>query len=1685
MARAGYYRAASLSPRWTVAAACVCRSVIVALFVFAVPTYAQYLQDRDILKYNHGVSVPFGRAIYITSRDLRIDVQRGHRCKVTVLQVVDPLSQRPGNLMPTVFPCDFPPDMVQYTHYGARSPPGDSVRLQIRYDTDEETIIIPFTLQVDVAFEQLELVTRNKPLIVDKLMGISSPIGNKNLELSYNRGTSHCKLTVLSSASGLPRYGYVQDGNSFQMVDCDEFVRLGVRYRHTAETESPNRDFIPMVVELFDDDGNLLKQEYFQMMVRIRGGLENTPPQAAFHATLLLEVDQFVMTAITPEVLAAEDTETYRDNLVFNITRPLRYGEGEIVSTDDRNQAIHSFSQRDVQDLKIAYKPPSSDSNIRRMYQLELQVIDSDGLSSEPFPFMIQVNPMKTLAPVVTRNTGIRLFEGQSRPLVSAHSLEISDEDNLDDVRIRVIDGLRHGELLISGVNQKFFTPADLDAGFVMYHHDGSDTYSDNIIFRMTDGENEVEFLFPVTMYPEDDEPPVLNVNTGIEINKNDLVEINPFILSATDVDSDDSLIRFVIEPPYTEEGVFLIRKFQIPDDVQNWRYSNGVYEKPVVEFTQQDILDRTVFYSHVGPHRSDFYVDRIAFRVVDGGDIPNQSGVNEFVVKVAPVDDLPPYLHPNTPLQMEVNEFEMTEIRRKFLRYTDDDTDDRKIHYTIVEAPFDTDTNTPLSAGLLVLCDHPDRVLEDFSQAQLNHRKVCYLPPQRELGITPRIIQFIYNVEDTSGNLLPVESFTIFLKPMDNKPPVVTNAGLTVLENGFAILAPQMLDAHDSDTDVSRLTFTLTSLPKYGELQRSNQILASGDIFTREDIENGRIAYVNTGSEMEKDEFDIVVSDGIHRVPATFKITVRSIDDEAPSLINLKDGTLGVNLEVLEGQATTITSEHLTATDLDTDDLSLTFILEKAPYEGVLLIAGTQTDRFTQRDIISGTVQYRHTGGEVGIIGRNDSFTLMLTDLSDAYLLSQDKVTHIDVHIKILPLDTVPPLVTVGDFVVNEGEKETILPIYLDAEDFDTEDEDIVCTIIVQPTNGYVENQSPAKGSEKAQIGIPVSAFSIRDIRDGNINYVQSIHKNVEPREDRFTFRCSDGVNFGENFFFPISITPLNDETPELFMREFVVAEGMELKIDLPILNANDKDIPRDRLTFIITKPPKHGQIIQQRRTGKYPITNFTLADISRASTIVYEHDDSETTEDSFEILLTDGKHNVTKEIVIMVYSVDDETPRLTINNGLDIDKAGQAKLITNNELMAEDLDSFNPNLTYIIRRVGKQGLLQKIVGNEIRNLTLGSNFTQHDIDMKRIQYVHTGHEGVRDLIKFDITDGLNPLIDRYFYVTVEGIDMLYPEVINKGVELPEEGSVTLTTDLLSGSDLNSPDEHLQFSITRAPSHGHLENTDNPGMPIVTFTQLDLAGNKIRYVHTTDNEMKMDSFMFEVSDGYNPITRTFRISLSDVDNKKPVLTFETLRVKEGANKLITPFELKVIDRDTEDKKIVFTVTQIPVHGNILYNVSRIVSAFTMADLKDNLISYQHDGTETLTDSFSFTVNDGTHSDFFVFPETSFTTRWPQMMHLKIIPVDNGVPQISVNKGVSSLTQLEDGGLGFLITNKVLQTVDPDSPVSDLVYTITAIPQHGYIINTEQGNISIKEWTQGKNNIYKFLDLYDKKIIHS
>ncbi len=133
------------------------------------------------------------------------------------------------------------------------------------------------------------------------------------------------------------------------------------------------------------------------------------------------------------------------------------------------------------------------------------------------------------------------------------------------------------------------------------------------------------------------------------------------------------------------------------------------------------------------------------------------------------------------------------------------------------------------------------------------------------------------------------------------------------------------------------------------------------------------------------------------------------------------------------------------------------------------------------------------------------------------------------------------------------------------------------------------------------------------------------------------------------------------------------------------------------------------------------------------------------------------------------------------------------------------------------------------------------------------------------------------------------------------------------------------------------------------------------------------------------------------------------------MRVQEGVRKAITEFELKAQDMDTPADSIMFTIFQSPRHGTIDEVRRGPTLTFTMADLYENRISYNHDGSNTLEDSFLFTVSDGTNALFIVEQGTELsTTSAPQRFDITILPVDDGTPRIITNLGLSYLEYLDD-----------------------------------------------------------------------
>ena len=92
-------------------------------------------------------------------------------------------------------------------------------------------------------------------------------------------------------------------------------------------------------------------------------------------------------------------------------------------------------------------------------------------------------------------------------------------------------------------------------------------------------------------------------------------------------------------------------------------------------------------------------------------------------------------------------------------------------------------------------------------------------------------------------------------------------------------------------------------------------------------------------------------------------------MNDEPPQL----GGGLRGELKCKEGGRVQVTVDYLSATDRDSEDSRLTYMLARSPGRGELQRAGLTVDKFSQQDLLQGHVYYVHTGERAVCVGRNE----------------------------------------------------------------------------------------------------------------------------------------------------------------------------------------------------------------------------------------------------------------------------------------------------------------------------------------------------------------------------------------------------------------------------------------------------------------------------------------------------------------------------------------------------------------------------------------------------------------------------------------------------------------------------------------------------------------------------------------
>ncbi|MCB2184538.1 MAG: DUF4347 domain-containing protein, partial [Desulfobulbaceae bacterium] len=226
------------------------------------------------------------------------------------------------------------------------------------------------------------------------------------------------------------------------------------------------------------------------------------------------------------------------------------------------------------------------------------------------------------------------------------------------------------------------------------------------------------------------------------------------------------------------------------------------------------------------------------------------------------------------------------------------------------------------------------------------------------------------------------------------------------------------------------------------------------------------------------------------------------------------------------------------------------------------------------------------------------------------------------------------------------------------------------------------------------------------------------------------------------------------------------------------------------------------------------------------------------------------------------------------------------------NNEKLILDGSTFDLATSYILQNTfnnAYQIVISANAGLNTASITITENggdgvfsIVEAETLLKVIQYQHIGGDNPTDgnrTVGITINDGA---LDSAVATTTINVNPVNDNptlpITNAGLALNEETTSTITSGLLSVSDVDNTASELTYTIDTAPTKGVLKKSGATLSAGSTFTQADINNGFITYTANTDQD-GADSFAFTITDssGGSIPQDTFSISITGI-NDAPVL---------------------------------------------------------------------------------------------------------------------------------------------------------------------------------------------------------------
>ena len=734
---------------------------------------------------------------------------------------------------------------------------------------------------------------------------------------------------------------------------------------------------------------------------------------------------------------------------------------------------------------------------------------------------------------------------------------------------------------------------------------------------------------------------------------------------------------------------------------------------------------------------------------------------------------------------------------------------------------------------------------------------------------------------DDGSPSKSASATFTLTVTEVNDAPVAVADTA-TVAEGGSVDVAVTTLLANDTDAEGSTLSITAVGGAVNGTAALSE--------------DKSEVTYTHDGSETTSGSFTYTVSDGTATATGSVAVTVTAVND-APTPVT-------DTATVAEGGSVEIAVATLLANDTDPESSTLSITAVGGAVNGAVALSEDKSK-----------VTYTHDGSET----TSGSFT---------YTVSDSTATGTGtVVVTVTAVNDAPTAVSDAATVAEGGEVDVAVTSLL-SNDTDAEGSTLSITAVGGAVNGTV-----ALSEDKSK--------------------VTYTHDGGETTTGSFTYTVSDGTATGTGTV-AVTVTPVNDPPGALTLTDQTATAEASFSYVVPAVVDPDSD----DLTYAAFLG-----------AGSNPLPDWLSFD---EDTRTFSGTPRRVHAGEYEIQVevSDGKAATSNDeftlTVVLPPNGPPATPELS------------AQTATEDQAFSYDVPEFedpDEDMVTYTAALGDGGALPDWLSFNAASRTLSGTPLEADTPA-----THT--------IRVTATDDGSPSksASATFTLTVTEVNDA-PVAVADTATVAEGGSVDVAVTTLLANDTDAEGSTLSITAVGGAVNG----------------TASLSEDKSEVTYTHDgSETTSGSFTYTVSDGTATATGSVAVTVTAV-NDAPAAVSDTATVAEGGSVDIAVTTLLANDTDPESSTLSITAVGGAVNGAVALSEDK------------SMVTYTHDGSETTSGSFTYTVSGGTASG------TGSVT-------LTVTPVNDAPTAVS-----DTATVAEGGEVDVAVTSLLSNDTDPES----------------------------------------------------